>query len=102
MSKHWHSFAFLPLFVYFCIGNRCCLLYTSGERVIVFHKDSYKPVEIKNDVVVALAKTNYLPNQAAPQFHVNPSSATQEQITKTDVLDKTVTMTKGVNAGRCV
>ena len=70
-----------------------------GERVIVFHKDSYKPVEIKNDVVVALAKTNYLPNQAAPQFHVNPSSATQEQITKTDVLDKTVTMTKGVNAG---
>ena len=70
-----------------------------GERVIVFHKDSYKPVEIKNDEVVALAKTNYLPNQAAPQFHVNPSSATQEQITKTDVLDKTVTMTKGVNAG---
>ena len=70
-----------------------------GERVIVFHKDSYKPVEIKNDAVVALAKTNYLPNQAAPQFHVNPSSATQEQITKTDVLDKTVTMTKGVNAG---
>ena len=70
-----------------------------GERVIVFHKDSYKPVEIKNDAIVALAKTNYLPNQAAPQFHVNPSSATQEQITKTDVLDKTVTMTKGVNAG---
>lgn len=57
-----------------------------GERVIVFHKDNYQPVEIKNGVVTPMKTTtgaaviNYLPNQANPQYQVNPSSATLAQL----------------------
>lgn len=57
-----------------------------GERVIVFHKDNYQPVEIKNEAVTPMktsggaAVINYLPNQATPQYHVNPSSATLAQL----------------------
>ena len=52
-----------------------------GERVIVFYKNNYQPVEIKNDAVSSIAGAiNYLPNQATPKYHVNPSSATLAQL----------------------
>ena len=51
-----------------------------GERVIVFYKNNYQPVQITNDAVVKTDDTNYLPNQATPKYHVNPSSATLVQL----------------------
>lgn len=53
-----------------------------GERVIVFEENSYVPKVITSDVVGkdAAKGTYYMPNQAAPQYHVNPSSATIAQL----------------------
>jgi len=56
-----------------------------GERVIVFNKDNYKEIEIKNDQVQLKKVDNkevikYLPNTATPHFHVNPASATVAQL----------------------
>ena len=57
-----------------------------GERVIVFNRDNYKELEIKNNEVVTKKTvrgdeiTQYLPNTAAPRFHVNPASATPDQL----------------------
>lgn len=66
-----------------------------GERVIVFEENSYVPKVITSDVVGkdAAKGTYYMPNQAAPQYHVNPSSATIAQLAeegKPEILRKTV------------
>ena len=75
-----------------------------GERVIVFEKNNYNPVKIVGDAVVEESKViNYLPNQATPEYHVNPSSATEAQLAnegKVDILDKEVSLvTRGTNTG---
>ena len=75
-----------------------------GERVIVFEKNNYIPVKIEKDAVIEDSKViNYLPNQAKPEYHVNPSSATTAQLAnegKADILDKEVSLvTRGTNTG---
>lgn len=71
-----------------------------GERVIVFNRDNYKELEIKDKKEVVTKKTvrgdeiiQYLPNTAAPRFHVNPASATPDQLVdkgKAKILNATV------------
>lgn len=64
-----------------------------GERVIVFEENSYTEKVIAKDAVTKGSKTLYMPNQATPQYHVNPSSATIAQLAeegKPEVLKKTV------------
>lgn len=66
-----------------------------GERVIVFEENSYAPKTITADAVVKVnpATTLYMPNEAIPQYHVNPSSATLAQLAdegKPAILKKTV------------
>lgn len=70
-----------------------------GERVIVFEENSYTPKKITKDGEnekiedVTPAATNYMPNEAIPQYHVNPSSATLAQLAdegKPVILRKTV------------
>ena len=67
-----------------------------GERVIVFEENSYVPKVITTDEKVAKVSpvvTNYMPNEAIPQYNVNPSSATLAQLAeegKPVILKKTV------------
>lgn len=66
-----------------------------GERVIVFEENSYAPKTITADAVVKVtpATTLYMPNEAIPQYQVNPSSATLAQLAdegKPAILRKTV------------
>ena len=92
----------LPITSFEYIPNK--ILAEWGERVIVFEKNNYNPVKIeKNAVVVESKVINYLPNQAKPEYHVNPSSATEAQLAnegKANVLDKEVSLvTRGTNTG---
>lgn len=74
-----------------------------GERVIVFEENSYKQKTIvANEVKTSATATLYMSNVAAPQYRVNPSSATLAQLTeegKAQILKQTVeqvTRTPGV------
>ena len=74
-----------------------------GERVIVFEENSYKQKTIENnEVKTSETATLYMSNVAAPQYRVNPSSATLAQLTeegKAQILKQTaeqVTRTPGV------